>query len=139
MNFEEKTEQLLDYLRLIPERLDIKEMYDFKTLSGQAVAYGIINTEYFSIAKTMFADSTRIDWHNHPEHEHIIMYSGEIVELEVQVTKDNIKKKILSPGCSIFIRPGQAHRLITTIGECWVIVITVPGTTTFPKGILDEY
>lgn len=133
---EEATQNLLNFIQMKSDSL-VDHKYDLKLKKGQCNLIGLRNTDNVSISLARYNDICESEWHAHEEREVFIMYCGEpyIMEMDVdgKITSFEVNN---SPA---YIDPCVKHRMIkNTSGESRSIVILIPGSSTFPKGYVDE-
>ena len=127
------TNKLLEYLDVIPT-IHNKQQYITKAYNGIITLTGILNNPDKSVALIHFSNKEMYtDFHTHLKHETFIKISGEDIYFEIEGQGE----KILTTSKPIYIPANIPHRLTKTDGEMHGIVILVPGSNTFPKGVIN--
>jgi len=137
--FDQKTDDFLDYLSLIPKEntnSPLNSLWD--VIEGEVKILGIINNDKVTISQTILRNRPSTDWHIHPESEYILLYEGSPIIMEWIENGVTFEKKVeFNTMC--LIKANQAHRLKSSEGNSKLIVITIPGSKDFPKGLIDVW
>ena len=133
MCLEKAADRLLDYLNMLPKGYSDLRQHTIKAHGGEMIATGLVNNEIMSISRTHFTHKGMTsDWHSHASAETLILQKGAPYFVEIRGLSHCIK---VTESKSCHIPQGVPHRLAGTEGESWSIVVLVPGSDTFPKGV----
>jgi len=133
--FNDKTEEILDYLSMIPKNSNMLLQYDLKVISGKITLKGLINNKKISIAQMDMLDNSETDWHVHNRTEHFMLYEGKTYNIEYMEQDTKTKRKVhIKDSC--YVLPNVPHRIVDVDGDSKSIIILIPGSNTYPKGIV---
>lgn len=133
-DFVKKTEEILDFLSMVPSNVNEKIDVEINMLIGKSDVCGIINNKQLSIADVYTKKNSQSNWHTHSETEHLILYEGEGYTMEC-IDNDGVRyNREITLKKSCYILQGIPHRIKSVKSDCKSIVILIPGSKTFPKG-----
>jgi len=134
-NHKNASDRLSDYLEMVPSNYKKLHQHDVKVNDGHAFLTGIVNNKHMSISRLHLTNTgISSDWHTHNEAETFILDRGEPYYMEIEGLDKVVK---VSKNNSCHIPPNRKHRLAGTEGESWSIIVLIPGSETFPKGLSD--
>lgn len=129
------TEKLIDFLEFLPSDHAEKSHFYIDVINGRVDMLGIINNPTISIAMmTIEETGFSSEWHEHDSMETFILKSGKPYTMEIK----GVGKLRVTETNSVYIPHNVPHRLYDTEGKSKSIVVMVPGTDQFPRGICDE-
>jgi len=131
-----KTEEILKYLSMVPKNSSKVTRYYIDMIKGKSEARGIMNNDRISVACIYTSDKSESAWHTHEEVEHLVLYEGDGYIIEC-IDKDGThydRKITLEKSC--YILKNVPHRIKSVKGDCKSIVMLIPGSDEFPKGII---
>jgi len=133
--FKKATERLLDYLDMIPDNYKELTQHHLKVKGGELVSTGLINNEKLSVARMhLSCKGITSNWHTHESSESFILQEGSPYFMEIEGLKDCVE---VSYTRTCYVPPNTPHRVAGTLGESWSIIVLIPGSNTFPKGLND--
>lgn len=133
MSLEVATQNILDFLSLIPVNYENLNRYSLKTKKGKMELAGLINNESFSLAKLAQIENSECEWHVNEELCNFILVRGCPFYVEYIKDNENIKRKVeFNTNC--YVESGLPHRILEAEGYSESLIILVPGNKVFPKG-----
>lgn len=135
-SFERKTDDFLDYLSLVPRKINepLEHLWDIE--QGEMKILGIINNDKITVSQVIFRDGPSTDWHQHPESEYLLLYEGSPIVVELIENEQSFEKTITFNSVCL-IKANQKHRIKRSKGNSKLIVITIPGSKNFPEGKIN--
>jgi len=128
-------DRLSDYLEMVPPNYKNLHQHDVKVNAGHAFLTGIVNNKHMSISRLhLTGKGISSDCHTHDEAETFILDRGSPYYMEIEGLG---KLVTVSKSNSCHIPPNKKHRLAGTDGESWSIIVLIPGSETFPKGLTN--
>jgi hypothetical protein len=127
-------EKLLNFIDSIIDR-ETPHKFSYIMNGGKVILTGIINCQEYAMS-TMCIPNSGIssDWHKHPENEIFIWQSGHSYTMELE----GYGTIVVSKSRPCYILANTRHRLLTTKGKSTSLIVLIPGSDTFPKGIIHE-
>lgn len=123
-------------LRELTEALDFSDLIEqagnfteLKVEEGTCFAWGLIKNEHVAASKVFTSKGTRFLEHKHEEHEHLLVYKG---QMEITVSGE---QHTLLPGNCLYIPPNTAHQAIDFPIDTWYLAVTIPASPHFPDGL----
>jgi hypothetical protein len=101
-------------------------------MSGESTYFKVLDIGTLGIYKILLPENTYDRWRIHSNTEHVILYKGTSVTFESIVDK-KVFEKTIRLGGSCYFNPGQTHRVAKVVGECWLLMVIIPGAISTDK------
>jgi hypothetical protein len=127
-------QKLMDYIELVPSNPSELTMYELECEGGSMTVYGILNNDVMSIAQTVISnEGITTKCHTHKSLEIVILVEGS--PIHIGIAGDRVRKVDFNH--PVHIQPNVAHSLVKTEGRAKILAILVPGSTDWPKGVIQ--
>ena len=129
-------ENLLSYLEMIPSDYKNLNIHELKAHGGTIVSTGIINNSRVSICQMhVQKKGVTSDWHAHAEGESFVFQEGSPYYIEIEGINECIR---VCENRTCYVPPNIKHRMAGSEGESKSILVLIPGSSTFPRGMNGE-
>lgn len=126
----------LEYLKILTENLPPIEAWakhnphdstvDYELEKGTCIGFHLYSAKDVAIQRSFLSIGARVQKHNHPEKEWLIVYRGKVI-----ISWGDNNSRECGPGEFVYFLNHETH-WVEALEDTWIICITIPASIAYP-------